>query len=85
VTVGIEPTTVVLTAPCSASELHHNKWFSERDSNPRHAACKTAVLAAELPENGDPTGNRTPDFAWTVRCSYHYSIGPKKFGRDYQQ
>lgn len=49
---GIEPPTVVLTAPCSASELHRNKWFSVRDSNPRHAVCKTAVLAAELTENG---------------------------------
>ncbi len=53
------------------------KWFSERDSNPRHAVCKTAVLAAELTENGEATGNRTPDYPVTGDCSYHYSIASK--------
>lgn len=27
-------------------------WLSRRDSHPRHAVCKTAVLAAELRDNG---------------------------------
>ena len=39
------------------------KWSSVRDSHPRHAVCRTAVLAAELIDETGATGGCCPRLA----------------------
>lgn len=67
---GNAPSWCELTARCIACLPHRNetfdtflKWSSVRDSHPRHAVCRTAVLAAELTDENGATGGCCPRLA----------------------